>query len=129
MNLSEQDAEPPIEPCERHAPGGQDATPMARLSVAWEAIAHACDLPSDFDGEPSETAYRAVKELQARLRDHILANNDTRLQSLLHLLGAASLHMEQALCPEGCAHLQCELEQGMQLVRTTESELNSTRTS
>ncbi|HDD9743284.1 TPA: hypothetical protein PBR01_004478, partial [Escherichia coli] len=34
------------------------------------------------------------------IRERIVATNDMRLFSLLHLLGQASLRMEQALWPE-----------------------------
>src|SRR5476651_1874763 len=67
------------------------------LASAWVRIAEEAALPSDFEGTASPETHRASEAIQARIRDHIIATNDMRLFGLLHLLGQASLRMEQML--------------------------------
>jgi len=48
----------------------------------------------------SPEAHSASEAIQERIREHIVATDDMRLFGLLHLLGQASLRMEQTLWPE-----------------------------
>lgn len=81
------------------------------LARAWARIAEEAALPSDFEGTASPEAHRACEAIQARIRDHIAATNDMRLFGLLHLLGQASLRMEQTLWPEEFERMAREVEQ------------------
>ncbi|WP_411182453.1 hypothetical protein [Pseudomonas aeruginosa] len=47
------------------------------------------------------------------IRERIVATNDMRLFSLLHLLGQASLRMEQALWPEDYERMTREVEEAL----------------
>ncbi len=47
-----------------------------------------------------------------RIREHVIATNDMRLFGL-HLLGQASLRMEQALWPEEYARMTREVEEAL----------------
>ncbi len=51
--------------------------------------------------------------IQERIREHVVATNDMRLFGLLHLLGQASLRMEQALWPEEYARMTREVEEAL----------------
>ena len=70
------------------------------LASAWAQIAGEVTFPLSYKGTASAEAHRASEAIQARMRDHIVATNDMRLFSLLHLLGQASLGMEKTLWPE-----------------------------
>ncbi|WP_415319654.1 hypothetical protein ACISAP_22575 (plasmid) [Citrobacter amalonaticus] len=51
--------------------------------------------------------------IQEQIRERIVATNDMRLFSLLHLLGQASLRMEQALWPEDYERMTREVEEAL----------------
>ncbi|MDP2785076.1 MAG: hypothetical protein Q8O38_10870, partial [Sulfurimicrobium sp.] len=55
----------------------------------------------------------ASEAIQTRIRDHIIATNDMRLFGLLHLLGQASLRMEQTLWPEDFERITREVEKAL----------------
>ena len=83
------------------------------LASAWAYIAEEAALPPDYEGTASPQAHRASEAIQARIRDHIVATNDMRLFCLLHLLGQASLRMEQALWPEDYERMTREVEEAL----------------
>ncbi|MDU7304655.1 MAG: hypothetical protein E7L41_07340 [Escherichia coli] len=62
------------------------------LASAWARIAEEAEFPAD---------------------ERIVATNDMRLFSLLHLLGQASLRMEQALWPEDYERMTREVEEAL----------------
>lgn len=51
-------------------------------------------------GSATPEAHGACEAVQGMIREHILATKDGRLFSLMHLLGQASLRMEQVLWPK-----------------------------
>jgi hypothetical protein len=67
------------------------------LASAWARIAEEAEFPADYEGTATPQAHRASEAIQEQIRERIVATNDMRLFSLLHLLGQASLRMEQAL--------------------------------
>jgi hypothetical protein len=83
------------------------------LASAWARIAEEAEFPSDYDGTASPEAHSASETIQERIREHIVTANDTRLFSLLHLLGQASLSMEQALWPEEYERMTREIEEAL----------------
>lgn len=83
------------------------------LASAWVSIAEEAAFPSDYEGTASPEAHRACESIQARIRDHIVATNDMRLFGLLHLLGQASLRMEQTLWPKDFERMAREVEQAL----------------
>lgn len=83
------------------------------LACAWARIAEEAMFPSDYEGTASPEAHRASEAIQARIRDHIVATNDMRLFGLLHLLGQASLRMEQTLWPEDYERMTREVEEAL----------------
>lgn len=84
------------------------------LASAWARIAEEAALPSDYEGTASPEAHRACEAIQERIRERIVATNDMRLFGLLHLLGQASLRMEQTLWPENFERITREIEKGLQ---------------
>lgn len=80
------------------------------LANAWARIPKEATLPSDYEGTATPAAHRACETIQAQIRDHIVATNDMRLFGLLHLLGQASLRMEQTLWPEDFERMTREVE-------------------
>ena len=58
-------------------------------------------------------AATASEAIQEQIRERIVATNDMRLFSLLHLLGQASLRMEQALWPEDYERMTREVEEAL----------------
>ena len=70
------------------------------LASAWARIAEEAGFPADYEGTASPEAHQASEAIQERIREHIVATDDMRLFGLLHLLGQASLRMEQTLWPE-----------------------------
>jgi hypothetical protein len=70
------------------------------LANAWAQIAEDAEFPADYEGTATPEAHRASETIQEQIREHIVATNDMRLFSLLHLLGQASLRMEKVLWPE-----------------------------
>lgn len=89
------------------------ASSIEALASAWVRLAEEATLPSDFEGTASPEAHRACEAIQARIRDHIVVTNDMRLFGLLHLLGQASLRMEQTLWPEDFERMTREVEQAV----------------
>lgn len=83
------------------------------LASAWARIVEEAEFPADYEGTATTPAHRASEAIQERIRDHIVATNDMRLFGLLHLLGQASLHMEQTLWPEDCERMTREAEEAL----------------
>lgn len=83
------------------------------LANAWARIAEEATLPTDYEGTATPETHRACEAIQARIRDHIVATNDMRLFGLLHLLGQASLRMEQTLWPEDFERMTREVEEAL----------------
>ena len=63
----------------------------------------------DYEGLPHHKRI-GLQAIQEQIRERIVATNDIRLFSLLHLLGQASLRMEQALWPEDYERMTREVE-------------------
>ena len=63
------------------------------LASAWARIAEEAEFPADYEGTATPQAHRASEAIQEQIRERIVATNDMRLFSLLHLLGQASLRM------------------------------------
>jgi hypothetical protein len=83
------------------------------LASAWARIAEEAEFPSDYEDTASPAAHRASEAVQERIREHIVATNDMRLFGLLHLLGQASLRMEQVLWPEDYERMTREVEEAL----------------
>lgn len=83
------------------------------LASAWARIAEEAALPPDYEGTASPEAYRASEAIQAQIRDRIIATNDMRLFGLLHLLGQASLRIEQTLWPEDFERMTNEIKDAL----------------
>jgi len=83
------------------------------LASAWARIVEQAGFPTDYEGTATPQAHRASEAIQERIREHIVATNDMRLFGLLHLLGQASLRMEQALWPEDYARMTREIEEAL----------------
>ena len=83
------------------------------LASAWAQIAGEVTFPLSYEGTASAEAHRASEAIQARMRDHIVATNDMRLFSLLHLLGQASLGMEKTLWPEDYERITRDIEEAL----------------
>ena len=83
------------------------------LASAWARIAEEATLPSEYEGTASPEAHRASEAIQERIREHLVTTNDMRLFGLLHLLGQASLRMEQTLWPEDFERMTCEVEKAL----------------
>ena len=83
------------------------------LASAWARIAEEATLPTGYEGTATPETHRACEAIQARIRDHIVATNDMRLFDLLHLLGQASLRMEQTLWPEDFERITREVEKAL----------------
>ncbi|MHA6575445.1 hypothetical protein [Pseudomonas yamanorum] len=90
-----------------------NASSIEALASAWVWIAEEVPFPADYEGTASPEAHPASEAIQARIRDHIVATNDMRLFGLLHLLGQASLRMEQTLWPEDVERMTREVEQAL----------------
>lgn len=90
-----------------------DSSSIEALASAWARVAEEATLPPDYEGTASPEAHRACEAIQAQIRDHIVATNDMRLFGLLHLLGQASLRMEQTLWPEDFERITREVEQAL----------------
>ncbi len=83
------------------------------LAHAWARIAKEAGFPADYEGTATPAAHRASEAIQERIREHIVVTNDLRLFGLLHLLGQASLRMEQALWPEDYERMTREVEEAL----------------
>ena len=90
------------------------APSIEALASAWARIAEEVEFPADYEGTASPDAHRASEAIQVQqIQEHIVATNDMRLFGLLHLLGQASLRMEQALWPEDYERMTREVEEGL----------------
>lgn len=70
-------------------------------------------IPADYEGTATPEAHRACEVIQERIREHVVATNDMRLFGLLHLLGQASLRMEQVQWPEEYERMTREIEEAL----------------
>jgi hypothetical protein len=86
------------------------AANIEMLSVAWAQIMSDVKFPQDFDGTPTQATYHVAGLVEERIRDHIFSSGDRRLFSLMHLLGHASLRMEQYLWPDEYEQISREIE-------------------
>lgn len=93
------------------------------LASAWAHIAEEASLPPNYEGTASPEAHRASEVIQAQIRDHIVATNDMRLFGLLHLLGQASLRMEQTLWPEDFERMTNEIKEAVREANQPNAEL------
>lgn len=83
---------------------------IERLSVAWAQIMSDVEFPQDFDGTPTQATCHAAGLVEEKIRNHIVSSGDKRLFSLMHLLGQASLRMEQYLWPDEYEQIKREIE-------------------
>ena len=83
------------------------------LASAWARIAEEAEFPADYEGTATPEAHRASEAIQEWIREHIVTTNDMRLFGLLHLLGQASLRMEQTLWPEEYERMTREVEEAL----------------
>ena len=88
-------------------------TDIETLAGAWAQLIGEVGFPTDYDGTATPEAHRASEAIQEWIREHIVATNDMRLFGLLHLLGQASLRMEQALWPEEYERMTREVEEAL----------------
>ncbi|MGS6234818.1 hypothetical protein [Enterobacter intestinihominis] len=86
---------------------------IGRGARPWARIAEEAEFPADYEGTATPQAHRASEAIQEQIRERIVATNDMRLFSLLHLLGQASLRMEQALWPEDYERMTREVEEAL----------------
>jgi hypothetical protein len=89
------------------------ASGIETLASAWARIAEEAEFPADYEGTASPEAHRASEAIQERMREHIVATNDMRLFGLLHLMGQASLCMEQALWQEEYERMTREVAEAL----------------
>ncbi len=83
---------------------------IERLSVAWAQVMSDVGFPQDFDGTPTQVSFHAAWLVEEKIRNHIVSSGDKRLFSLMHLLGQASLRMEQYLWPDEYEQIKREIE-------------------
>ena len=83
------------------------------LASAWARIAEEAEFPADYEGTATPETHRASETIQERIREHIVATNDMRLFCLLHLLGQASLRLEQVLWPEDYERMTREVQEAL----------------
>ncbi|KSR45007.1 hypothetical protein [Pseudomonas aeruginosa] len=86
------------------------------LASIWAQLAKEVGFPADYDGTSTPETHRACGVIQEWIREHIVATNDMRLFDLLHLLGQASLRMEQVLWPEDYERMTREVEEALREV-------------
>lgn len=98
-------------------------TNIEMLSGAWAKLAEEVEFPADYEGTASPEAHRASEAIQERIREHIVATNDMRLFGLLHLLGQASLRMEQVLWPEDYERMTREVEEALREANVPNAKL------
>ncbi|MGS6501682.1 hypothetical protein ACVGW3_00740, partial [Enterobacter hormaechei] len=70
----------------------------------WARLAAEAEFPADNQGTATPQPHRASEAIHEQIAERIVATNDMRLFSLLHLLGQASLRMEQALSLINISH-------------------------
>lgn len=83
------------------------------LASAWARIAEEAGFPADYEGTATPEAHQVSEAIQERIREHIVATNDMRLFGLVHLLGQASLRMEQVLWPKEYERMTREIEEAL----------------
>ena len=83
------------------------------LASAWAQIAEDAEFPADYEGTATPEAHRASEIIQEQIQEHIIATNDMRLFSLLHLLGQASLRMEKVLWPEEYDQMTLKIKEAL----------------
>ena len=98
------------------------APSIEALASAWARIAEEVEFPADYEGTASPDAHRASEAIQVQIQEHIVATNDMRLFGLLHLLGQASLRMEQALWPEDYERMTREVEEALRKANDTNAK-------
>lgn len=91
------------------------------LAEAWTRFAAFAGIPADYCGDSSAAAHAGAEQAQKLLREHIVTTNDYRLFPLLHLLGNASVRMEQVLDPAGYAESVARINAAL-----VEAELHAT---
>lgn len=91
---------------------------LGSLAGCWARVAEEAGFPVEYDGVASAEAYRANEDIQELIRAHVETTKDMRLFSLLHLLGQASLRIEQVLWPEDYARLTREIEDALRKADT-----------
>lgn len=96
------------------------------LAVAWQKFARAAEIPADYNGDSSSEAHAGVMRAQELLRDRITGANDYRLFPLLHILGNASLRMEQVLYPEDYARIEAAVKAALATAELDQSNWSST---
>jgi hypothetical protein len=85
------------------------------LADAWGHLMSEVGFPLDYDGTATPDVHRAAFLIENEIiRNHIVASGDMRLFSLMHLLGQASLRMEQVLWPEEYKRIENEIEKAIQ---------------
>ncbi|EHF11206.1 MULTISPECIES: hypothetical protein [Pseudomonas] len=92
------------------------------LASTWAQLAKEVGFPADYDGTSTPETHRACGVIQEWIREHIVATNDMRLFGLLHLLGQASLRMEQALWPDDYARMIREVAEALREVEYPNSK-------
>ncbi|MFU5003739.1 hypothetical protein [Pseudomonas paraeruginosa] len=92
------------------------------LASTWAQLAKEARFPADYDGTSTPETHRACGVIQEWIREHIVATNDTRLFGLLHLLGQASLRMEQTLWPEDYERMTRKVEEALREVKYPNSK-------
>lgn len=95
------------------------------LASIWAWVAEEAGFPTDYKGMATPAAHQASVAIQERIREHIVATNDMRLFGLLHLLGQASLYMEQMLWPEEYERMAREVEEALSEVNDPKAKLHT----
>lgn len=83
------------------------------LASAWARVAEEAEFPADYEGTATPSAHQASEAIRERIREHIVATNNTRLFGLMHLLGQASLLTEQVLWPEDYERMAREVKEAL----------------
>lgn len=95
---------------------------FSAFAEAWGRFAADAGIPSGYSGDSTAAAHEGVENAQRMLREHIVATNDYRLFPLLHILGNASVRMEQVLDPEGYVESVARIRAAL-----AEAELHATK--
>lgn len=86
---------------------------LAALADAWTEFCIVHAIPRSYDGEPTEAALEAIERAQDALRDYTASTESNALLSLLHLLGNASVRMEEVIDPIGFDRARTEIESSL----------------
>lgn len=95
------------------------------LASIWARIAEETEFPTDYEGTATPAAHQASVAIHELIREYIVATNDMRLFGLLHLLGQASLRMEQVLWPEEYERMAREVEEALSEVNDPKAKLHT----